>query len=167
MMELPPPLPSTAASLISLESAALGPDPTAPLLADVTLSLRPHMRLLLLGRNGAGKSTLLAGLAGVLRPSAGVREVGERWLQLAFWRQTDRALLHDDEDPLQFIARVGGGAEAAHGLELLESAGLDRFAARRPCSCLSSGERTLVALCALAVAPRHVLLLDEPGAFLV
>ena len=167
MLSLPPPPPAPD-PLLTLTDVNLGFDATAPpTLTSVSLALRPGDRLLLLGPNGSGKSTLLHGLAGRLRPRAGRREPG-RFLQLLLWDQAQREDFEpDEESPVDFFVRLSsGGTDEEAALETLRDLGLDQFAARRPCSCLSSGERTLMALGVLGLAPRHLLLLDEPAAFL-
>lgn len=132
-----------------------------------SLKLVEGMRLLVLGANGAGKTLLLRVLAGKLRPAAGSRSTA-RHVQMLHWDQTARESADpEDETPVDFLLRLGGGGlDEAAAVEALAPLGVDRFAARRPCGCLSSGEKTLVALAALALAPRHLLLLDEPAAFL-
>ena len=114
------------------------------------------------------ESTLLAGLAGKLPLSAGTRVVGERWLQVLHWDSSQRdACDAEDETPLEFVMRLASGsADESQVLALLDGIGVDQFAARRPIGCLSSGERTMTALTALCIAPKHLLLLDEPHAFL-
>lgn len=173
--ELPPPPPS-ADPLLTLADASLGhaveelqgqaaPSPT---LSAVNLTLRPGMRVLLAGRIGSGKSTLLASLAGRLPlwPDAGGMRRCGRGLQLLCWDQTAREFA-EEETPVEFVIRLAGGAsDDETALSVLGGLGLDRFAARRTCSALSSGERTLVALAALSLLPRNLLLLDEPFAFL-
>jgi len=166
-MEMPPPPPAPP-ELVALHDATLSasndPD-TSPVLDAVTLSLRPGMRLLLIGPTGAGKSTLMRALSGAIRPRSGQR-FGARWLQQLSWDQTSREALNSDEDtPLNFLGRLLGGDEV-DVLSLLDTLGIDRFAAARPCCCLSSGERTLVTLAALTHAPKHLILLDEPAAYL-
>lgn len=114
------------------------------------------------------ESTLLAGLAGKLPLSAGSLTLGERWLQSLHWDSSHRdACDAEDETPLDFVLRLAcGSVDESRVLALLDGIGVDRFAARRPIGCLSSGERTLTALTALCIAPKHLLLLDEPHAFL-
>ena len=166
-MQLPPPPPGPD-PLLSITDAAFGYDEASPpVLASVSLVLRPGERLLLLGANGAGKSTLLRGISGRLRPREGERKVG-KFLQLLLWEQAQRDDLEEEEEsPLDFFVRVsGGGTDEESALSALGDLGIDRFAARRSCACLSSGERTMMALGALGLAPKHLLLLDEPAAFL-
>tara|TARA_B100000795_G_scaffold136750_1_gene102123 strand:+ start:172 stop:993 length:822 start_codon:yes stop_codon:yes gene_type:complete len=166
-MQLPPPPPGPD-PLLSITDAAFGYDEASPpVLASVSLVLRPGERLLLLGANGAGKSTLLHGISGRLRPREGRRAAG-RFLQLLLWEQAQRDdLVEEEESPLDFFVRVsGGGTDEEAALSALGDLGIDRFAARRSCDCLSSGERTMMALGALGLAPKHLLLLDEPAAFL-
>ena len=167
MLELPPPPPATSYTLLALREVALGDVSATPILRNVTLAVHVNMRLAVLGANGAGKSLLLAGLAGKVSPLAGSREP-MKWLQVLHWDTASRdALDPEDETPLQFINRVaGGGVAESDALSLLNDVGIDQFAAQRPCGCLSSGERTRLAQCTLATAPKHVLILDEPTAFL-
>jgi len=188
---LPPPPPAPD-PLLSLHEVSLSHSkPPALTLQNVTLTLRPGMRLVLVGPNGSGKSLLLQGLAGVLRPRSGKRQAG-RWLQLLNWDQGTRTLgssgggggsgddggggdeqeveeeeEEEEETPLTFVQRLAGGClDDDSALESLTALGLDKWAARRACCCLSAGERTIVALAALTIAPKNLLLLDEPAAFL-
>jgi ATPase subunit of ABC transporter with duplicated ATPase domains len=160
----PPPGPDP---LLSITGAAFGYDEASPPVLDsVSLVLRPGERLLLLGANGTGKSTLLHGISGRLRPREG-RRVAGKFLQLLLWEQAQRDDLEEEESPLDFFVRVsGGGTNEESALSALGDLGIDRFAARRSCGCLSSGERTMMALGALGLVPKHLLLLDEPTAFL-
>mgnify|MGYP002630803810 CR=1 FL=1 len=162
---LPPPPPGPD-PLLTLSNVSLSFDPAStPPLSAINLTVRPGMRLLLHGPIASGKSTLLHGLAGRLLPLSGTRTTG-RWVQMLLWDQTAReGLGAEEESPLQFVQR-GGSVDESAALETLLSLGLDPWAARRPCCCLSSGERTLVALASIALIPRHLLLLDNPTVFL-
>mmetsp|Transcript_68322 Transcript_68322/g.222190 ORF Transcript_68322/g.222190 Transcript_68322/m.222190 type:complete len:285 (+) Transcript_68322:69-923(+) len=164
---LPPPPPPPDV-LIRLDGASFGfDDAEATTLTNVNLELRPGMKLLLLGPMGSGKSTLLNGLSGRLAPRAGSRTMG-RWLQLLFWEQCRPGSFDlEDETPTEFVLRLAdGSSDEAAASEVLTALGIDESTARRPCCCLSSGEQTLVSLAALTIAPKHLLLLDEPTAFL-
>ena len=52
-------------------------------LKDVSLEIRPHEVVGLVGENGAGKSTLMRILAGVYQPDAGEIRLGGRAVRLA------------------------------------------------------------------------------------
>lgn len=161
----PPPPPPAGGTLVALDACSFAYEPDGPAALSVTLAIQSGMRVLVDGVTGAGKSLLLRALAGRLRPCTGTRSTG-RFVQLLYWEDSLRSSdLEDVETPLEFVVRLGGGDDAACA-EVLSSIGIDHFAARRPCSSLSSGERTLLTIAALAVAPKHLLLLDEPAAFL-
>ena len=163
-LELPPP-PEASDPLVTLQNWSLKHGEQA-VLRDIDLIIRPRMRVAVLGPTGSGKSTLLRALAGRLPPSAGTRQ-SARWLQLLLWEAnaSREALNTEDETPLQFVERLSGGS-LEDAATLLDSIGIDKWAVHRPCSCLSSGERTLVALAGLALVPKSLLLLDDPTVFL-
>ena len=165
-MELPPPPPATSSTLLSLDAAAIKLE-NAPILSDVNITVSPPMRIAVIGNVGAGKSTLLKALSGQLPIASGTR-TAMKWLQLLYWDASSReAFDPEEEEPLGFVRRLSAGALDENGaLELLDTIGIDKFAARRPCGCLSSGERTRLAQCTMAVSPKHLFLLDEPCTFL-
>jgi ABC transport system ATP-binding/permease protein len=149
-------------NLISLEkvSKAYGP---RVLLDGVSLGVGETDRIGVVGRNGAGKSTLLAILAGVAEPDSG-RVARMSGLRTGFLTQADRFTgrvrdvvfgAHRDREsavPWEADARVRSVLS-----ELLPAVSLDADVSR-----LSGGERRRVALSAVLVADRDVVLLDEP-----
>ena len=162
-LTLPPPPPAASPVLLSLTDATIELSDEAAL-SEVTLALAPAMRLCVLGPNGAGKSALLAALAG--RPSLlrdpKSRTVG-RGLQLLLFGQDARSGLDEEESPLERLLRLAdGAADEELALEVLAELGIDRFAARRDCGSCSSGEKQKLALAGLTIAPKNLLLLDEP-----
>jgi len=153
-----------------------------PVLRDVTFSVAPGERVVLLGVNGSGKTTLLKALDGLVAASAGriaydgVPLEPRRLDEPAFRRRFrgEVALLFQNVDAMLFNPSVAD--EIAFGPRQLGLPGVEerveRWAAAfgvtpfldRPPFELSGGEKKRVALAAvLAVGPR-VLLLDEPTA---
>jgi cobalt/nickel transport system ATP-binding protein len=152
-------------------------------LADVSFTVRPGERIVLLGVNGCGKTTLLKALDGLIAPRQGrIRYAGTELdaaaLAGAPFRRRFRsevALLFQNVDAMLFHPTVAD--EIAFGPRQLEPAGdhgpcVARWARTfdvahlldRPPFELSGGEKKRVALAAiLALGPR-VLLLDEPTA---
>jgi iron complex transport system ATP-binding protein len=156
----------------------------ARLLDDVSLTVRPGERWLVLGPNGSGKTTLLRIAALYDHPTSGVVEVlGER-LGRVDVRELRRRIgylspaLADQLRPTQRTLDVVRTARFAalepwwhrytadddrRALDCLARMGVDHFAEREFGS-LSSGERQRVLLARTLMNDPAVVLLDEPAA---
>lgn len=167
--------------IYALDAAGLDVD-GRPVLRDVTFSVRPGERVVVLGVNGCGKTTLLKALDGLAFASCGSIRYDDEVL--------DRAALDDAGFRRRFRGEVGFlfqnvdamlfnptvADEIAFGPRQLGLGDVDARVERwagvfglgallsRPPFELSGGEKKRVALAAiLAIEPR-VLLLDEPTA---
>lgn len=146
--------------------------------ADVSFTIEPGERVLLLGASGAGKSTLLAGLAGVL----GDDDEGERTGTLRIDGTVPEArhgrvgLVLQDPDAGIVLSKVGDdvafGCEnlgvAASEIpyrvaEALEAVGLD-VSLQRPTKALSGGQKQRLVLAGVLAMRPGLVLLDEPTA---
>ncbi|WP_289084962.1 ABC-F family ATP-binding cassette domain-containing protein, partial [uncultured Sulfitobacter sp.] len=78
--------------------------PGAPILDQVSLSLRPESRIGLLGPNGAGKSTLMRTLVGELAPLGG-RFEKDGDLVIGYFHQQQVDRLAADDAPYQMLSR--------------------------------------------------------------
>lgn len=149
-----------------------------PAVSDVSFTIEPGERVLLLGASGAGKSTLLAGLAGVLGDAdEGVR-TGSLLIDGAAPESARgrTGLVLQDPDAGIVLSKVGDdiafgcenlGVPASEipgrVAEALEATGLD-VPLNRPTKALSGGQKQRLVLAgALAMRP-GLLLLDEPTA---
>jgi iron complex transport system ATP-binding protein len=156
----------------------------ATLLRDVTWTVRPGERWVVLGANGAGKTTLLQVAAGTIRPSAGsVDLLGEpldgadldELLPRIGWASAALAdRLPVDERVLDVVltasyATVRRGAERYDAVDerrakdLLAQLGC-RLLVDRAFGSLSEGERKRVQLARALMTDPELLLLDEPAA---
>ncbi|HEY3446519.1 MAG TPA: ABC transporter ATP-binding protein [Myxococcales bacterium] len=155
-----------------------------PVLKDLSFSVTPGERVVLLGVNGCGKSTLLKLLDGLVFPTAGTVQ----WCRLPLDRAAlDRApfrlgfrsqvaLLFQNVDAMLFNPTVAD--EIAFGPRQLGLADVEarvkkwaevfqvsEFLDRAPFE-LSGGEKKRVALASMLAVDPKVLLLDEPTACL-
>ncbi len=149
-----------------------------PAVSDVSFTIEPGERVLLLGASGAGKSTLLAGLAGVL----GDADEGVRTGSLLVDGDAPEArrghvgLVLQDPESGVVLSKVGD--DVAFGCEnlgvpaadiparvahALEAVGLD-VPLSRPTKALSGGQKQRLALAGVLAMRPGLLLLDEPTA---
>ncbi|RQS22858.1 ABC transporter ATP-binding protein [Burkholderia sp. Bp8989] len=138
--------------------------------SDVELELQAGVYALR-GKNGSGKSTLLKLLAGVVRPDAGVVEVGGH----AIDRAADKAkactgYMPDSEEFYDFVTPSSvwrliadaRGTNLEQGLVTADRLGLTRYA-DEPLGALSQGTRRKVFLVGAFMGPPALILLDEPS----
>jgi energy-coupling factor transport system ATP-binding protein len=142
-----------------------------PLLDDLTFSIRPGERVLLVGPSGSGKSTLLRAIAGVLTDS----EAGD--LSGSIEADSAGLLLQDPNDALvsdTVFREVAVGLEnagdprqnmVARVASALESVNL-KLPLERPSVDLSGGEMQRMAFAGVVAASPKLLLLDEPTSML-
>lgn len=142
-------------------------------LRNVTLTIEPGERILLLGASGSGKSTLLRALAGLLNDET----LGEShgYFQM---KDVQPGLLL--QDPLNQIMAEEVGADVAFGCENLGvqaaeiwprvNGALDEVSLRvrlnQHTSRLSGGQQQRLALAGFLAMQPNVLLLDEPSSML-
>lgn len=149
-----------------------------PAVRDVTFTISPGERVLLLGASGAGKSTLLAGMAGLLggadegEQSGGIRLDGDA----PETRRGAVGLVLQDPDAGVVLSRVGDdvafGCEnlgvapeeiGARIAQALDDVGLD-VPLDRATSALSGGQKQRLAIAGVLAMRPGLLLLDEPTA---
>ena len=150
----------------------------APAVRDVTFTIEPGERVLLLGASGAGKSTLLAGMAGLLGGADEGDETGSLRIdgERAEAHRGRVGLVLQDPDAGVVLAKVGDdvafgpenlGVPAAEiparVTEALDAVGL-RVPLGRPTKALSGGQKQRLALAGVLAMRPGVLLLDEPTA---
>lgn len=134
------------------------------LFSDLTLTIRPKMRLGLLGRNGCGKSTLIKILMGEESPSAGKVFINPD-IQICYFEQ-GKQTLNKDHSVLKAICPEGDYVHF-HGQPVYARSYLSRFyftpqQMDMPVSQLSGGEQSRLLIARLMLTPAHVLILDEP-----
>ena len=164
------------ASVLEVHGLVAGYPPDDPVLDHVDLALGAGELVALMGENGAGKSTLVRHLNGLARPLAGsVRLLGRNLSDLSVAEAArDCAVL--GQNPNAYFVRETVAEEIDYTLQSLGITGVERARLAsaavdeldlhqlldRNARDLSGGERTRVALAAVACAEPALLVLDEP-----
>lgn len=149
-----PTTPEEGEQLLRVEGADLGHAGRA-VLTGVDLAVQAGRMLAVVGRNGSGKSTLLGALSRLDPPLRG--RVDGAATGLVFQRPESQFIADTVHDEL-----AASGAEPAAVDAMLQRLGLQEQREASPFS-LSGGQQRRLSIGAMLLAPRPVLLADEPG----
>src|SRR5690606_19049285 len=172
------------ASMIELQSVEYGWPDSRTTLSDISLSLAPGEKAVLLGANGSGKSTLLKLLNGLVTPSAGSYRYEGRIIDRSSmadrqWLRRFRqevVLLFQHPEAMLFNPTVRD--EIGYGPQRLGWTDTDdrvtywadqlglRAVLDKPPFTLSGGQKQKVALASILILEPKVILMDEPSASL-
>jgi ATP-binding cassette subfamily F protein 3 len=152
-------LPTTGQDVVFLEDLTIGYAPTAPLLRDLTLTLRAGERIAVLGPNGHGKSTLLKTVVGQIPALAGRVRIGPS-VKIGYLAQ-QQEILDPGGNALSVIQSAAplNQTDARSFLHYFLFSGDDVFT---PVASLSYGERARLMLAVLVARGANLLVLDEP-----
>ncbi len=152
-----------------------------PVLRDVSLTLRPGERVLLVGPSGSGKSTLLRALAGLLETVDAGELTGTVTVDGVAPGARPGAVGLVLQEPGSGVVAASVGRDVAFGPEnvrmprgamagavdaALRAVGLGDLALDTPTSTLSGGQTQRLALAGTLALDPSVVLLDEPTAML-
>ena len=129
----------------------------------MSVSVRAHEFVALVGASGCGKSTLLSLVAGLTHPTGGTVDVGGHRVAMMFQEASLFPWLTVGAN-IEIPMRVNGVPKARRKervAELLDLVRLSGFARKRPHQ-LSGGMRQRVALARALAQDADVLLMDEP-----
>ena len=147
--------------LLVLRHGAAGYQADKPLLRGMEFTLRPGLRLGLLGRNGAGKSTLIKALAGVLPLLHGERTEAKA-INIGYFAQHQLEQLRPDETPLWHMQHLEPDTPEQELRDYLGGFNFNGEMATRLVGPFSGGEKSRLALALLIRKRPNLLLLDEP-----
>ena len=148
----------------------------APVIEDVSVSVRAKKITAIVGPNGAGKSTLLKALSGVLKVSAGeVTVLGSPITNVPPEKLVKRGLsyvpqvsnvfpdltVRENMEMGAYTRRHGVSARIDELCELFPDL---RTSMRRRAGLLSGGQRSMLAMARALMLSPAVMLLDEPSA---
>ncbi|EAT11373.1 ATP-binding cassette domain-containing protein [Bermanella marisrubri] len=146
--------------LTKLEQAEIGYGERAQL-TQVSLQLRPGMRIGLLGANGAGKSTLIKALVGQLPLMEGEQFSGE-YLSVGYFAQHQVDELDLSLSPVQHLQKLIPETSEQEARNFMGGFGFHGDQAVESCEAFSGGELARLALARIAFLKPNLLILDEP-----
>ncbi len=149
----------------------------APVLHDISLSIREGRFTVILGKNGSGKSTLLKLIAGMLRPQAGsirimgrnaaTLSIGERARLVGYLPQFHQPVFPFTVEEVvltgraSYVFSIPSPRDREKARQAIAQVGIEDLRTR-PYTDLSGGERQLVMIARVLAQEPRIILLDEP-----
>jgi ATP-binding cassette, subfamily F, member 3 len=150
-----------ARQLMHVKDLSFGYTPERTLIKNLSLDIRKHDRICVVGKNGKGKSTLLRLLAGELQPQSGEITMHDN-CKIGYFGQTNIERLNSNLTIEQELGKVRPDLKYS---DIRRTCGAMMFPgdlALKPISVLSGGEKSRVSLGKILLSPTNLLLLDEP-----
>ena len=133
----------------------------APLIDGLSLAIRRHDRIGIIGKNGKGKTTLLNLLAAELQPLGGTIVFHEN-LKTAYFGQTNIDRLEENNTVQDEVLTANGELSPNTIRNICGAMLFEGDTALKKIGVLSGGEKSRVLLAKLLTTPVNLLLLDEP-----
>lgn len=151
--------------MIRLEAVDFGYPSQAPILQQVSLTLRAGERIGLVGVNGSGKSTFLKLLIGKLTPQQG-RVQTAKGVKVAYFAQHQLSALKLDQSPVAHLQQLAPDADERvtdqAARDFLGQFGFSGDKAFEPVKHFSGGEKARLSLGLMVYQQPNVLIMDEP-----
>lgn len=146
---------------LSAQDLSFSYDPSAELIRDFTVTLRPGEKVCIIGPNGKGKTTLLKLLAGTLAPRTGEITRNPKTVQGVF-EQTNVSNLAGMRTVEEEIIMSHGDIDRQKARDICGAMMFEGDQALKKIEVLSGGEKSRVMLGKLLATPVNLLFLDEP-----
>lgn len=136
---------------------------TNHVLHDVSVSVRRHEKMIIIGPNGTGKSTLIKIIMGLVQPDSGTVTI-DAATHIGYYSQEFETM-----DPVKTVLETV--TDQTHITEQAARGFLGRFLftqtqAMQALRSLSGGEKTRLFVACLMAQPYNLLILDEPTTYL-
>jgi ATP-binding cassette subfamily F protein 3 len=154
------PKPSQGKYAMKIKNLSFAYTPDAPLIDKLTVTIKPHDRVCVVGKNGKGKTTLLKLLAGTLKPTEGSTTCSPTITQ-GFFEQSNVTTLVDTRTVLDEIGFSHPDVPKQTVWNICGAMMFEGDHALKKISVLSGGEKSRVLLGKLLATPLNLLLLDE------
>ena len=146
---------------LSAQDLSFSYDPSAELIKDFSITLRPGEKVCIIGPNGKGKTTLLKLLAGSLMPLKGEITQNPKTVTGVF-EQTNISTLMDSRTVEEEIISSYSDIDRQKARDICGAMMFEGDYALKKIGVLSGGEKSRVMLGKLLATPVNLLLLDEP-----
>jgi len=145
---------------MKIKNLSFAYNPEVPLINHLSITIKPHDRVCVVGKNGKGKTTLLKLLAGTLKPTGGNTTCSPT-ITKGFFEQTNVISLVDTRTVLDEVGFSHPDVDKQTVRNICGAMMFEGDHALKKISVLSGGEKSRVLLGKLLATPLNLLLLDE------